>query len=155
MLRISKLADYGLMLMSNIAREWKVIHNARDLATQTHLTLPTVSKLLKALTQAGLLTSVRGSKGGYSLQHAPKDIAVTTIISSIDGNFGLTECSSHAGSCSLESCCSVRNNWQIINHAIKATLDQISLADMAHPIEQVTVSPPGHSTIDTGEQYDR
>ena len=134
MLRISKLADYGLMLISEMARTPQAIHNAKDLAAITHLAIPTVSKILKALTQASLLVSVRGAQGGYRLRHNPKDIPITHVISSIDGNFGLTECSQHKGQCSLEAYCSVTHNWQVINQAVKTTLDRISVADMAQPI---------------------
>ena len=151
MLRISKLADYSLMIMSEIARHSDQIHNARDLATRTHLALPTVSKILKALVRAGLLLSERGSKGGYKLQQAPQDIAITHIISSIDGNFGLTECSRHAGRCSLETYCALRNNWRRVNQAIKATLDNISLADMAHPLGSI---PPLPHSKQQGECHD-
>jgi DNA-binding IscR family transcriptional regulator len=68
MIRLGKLTDYGLVLMSQIARRPLIdLHTARGLAVECRLPLPTVSKLLKRLLQSGLLASHRGIKGGYSL----------------------------------------------------------------------------------------
>src|SRR5206468_6982749 len=68
MIRLGKLTDYGLVLMTHIAQNHdRLLHTARDLAVESRLPLPTVSKLLKELLQGGLLVSHRGIKGGYSL----------------------------------------------------------------------------------------
>lgn len=60
MLRISKLADYGTVVMVYLAKHPQDLCNARDIAVHTHLSVPTVSKILKRLAGAGLLASVRG-----------------------------------------------------------------------------------------------
>jgi DNA-binding IscR family transcriptional regulator len=65
MIRLGKLSDYGLVLMTYMARNHdRSLHTARDLAAESRLALPTVSKLLKELVQGGLLVSQRGIKGG-------------------------------------------------------------------------------------------
>ena len=56
MIRLSKLTDYGLVVMNQIARGPQTeLHTARDLAKECQLPMPTVSKLLKTLLQNGLL----------------------------------------------------------------------------------------------------
>src|SRR5207247_1798797 len=68
MIRLGKLTDYGLVLMTYIARNHdRSLHTARVLSVESRLPLPTVSKLLKELLEGGLLVSHRGVKGGYSL----------------------------------------------------------------------------------------
>ena len=68
MVRLGKLTDYGLVLMTCIARsDAASLRTARDLAQESHLPLSTVSKLLKELLHCGLLVSHRGIKGGYIL----------------------------------------------------------------------------------------
>ena len=75
MIRLGKLTDYGLVLMTHIAQNHdRLLHTARDLAVESRLPLPTVSKLLKELLQGGLLVSHRGIKGGYSLARKPREI---------------------------------------------------------------------------------
>lgn len=133
MLRISKLADYGTVVMAYLAKRPQQLMNARDIALHTHLTVPTVSKLLKRLTTAGLLTSVRGVNGGYRLQRLAGDISIAAIIYAMDENRGLTECSMKHNECSLQSVCHIQNNWQLISQAIESALDGVSLEALIGP----------------------
>ena len=135
MIRITKLTDYGIVLLSHIARspEWRT-RCVRDIAAETHLPVPTVSKLLKSLTRSGLLVSQRGVKGGYSLARQPEDISVAQIINALDGPIAITDCSGDPnGRCELERLCAVRNNWRRINLAIRDALEGLTLAEMARP----------------------
>lgn len=134
MIRLSKLTDYGFVLLNRFVadREGEVVHNARDLAEETSLPLPTVSKLLKALTRGGLLTARRGVKGGYVLARPAQAITAADVIEALEGPVALTDCSVHSGEdCSLEHNCPIRPHWVLITEAVRAALDRISLLDMA------------------------
>jgi FeS assembly SUF system regulator len=133
MLRISKLADYGTVVMVYLAKRANVLCNARDIAQQTHITVPMVSKLLKRLTAAGLLTSVRGVSGGYRLQRDASLISIVEIIYALEDHKGLTQCSLQPNECSLQSVCHIQGNWRLINQAIEAALDSVSLEMLAKP----------------------
>ena len=133
MLRISKLADYGTVVMVHLARRGATLCNARDIATHTHVTVPMVSKLLKRLTTAGLLVSVRGVSGGYRLQREASAISVAEIIHALEDNRGLTECSILPNECSLRGVCSIQGHWRLINQAILAALGSVSLEMLAKP----------------------
>lgn len=133
MLRISKLADYGTVVMVYLAKSGQLLCNARDIALHTHLRVPTVSKLLKRLTAAGLLTSVRGVSGGYRLQRAAADISVAEIIYALEEQRGLTECSLQPNECSLQEVCHIQGNWRLISQAIETALNSVSLEALAKP----------------------
>ncbi|MGQ3891953.1 SUF system Fe-S cluster assembly regulator [Legionella sp. CNM-4043-24] len=133
MLRISKLADYGTVVMVYLAKRTQTLCNARDIAMHTHITVPMVSKLLKKLTAAGLLTSVRGVNGGYRLQRDATAISVASIIYALEDNRGVTECSLQPNECSLQGVCHVQGNWQLISRAIETALDSVSLDMLARP----------------------
>ena len=142
MLRMTKQADYGIVLMSHLAIHAGRRFAAPELAQQTRLPLPTVSKILKLLGRGGLLDSHRGVKGGYSLAEAPEEISVARMILVLDGPIAFTECIEDApGECSQEAFCRVRGNWQRINRAVREALESISLADlsvsMASPLVQL------------------
>ena len=92
MIRLGRLTDYGIVLMSHLAATDDGPHNARDLAAQTQLPLPAVSKLLKLLARAGLLTSSRGAKGGYALARPASEITVPQMIEALEGPIALTDC---------------------------------------------------------------
>jgi len=133
MFRITRLTDYGVLLMTELARSDENVHNAADLATNAHLPAPTVSKILQVLLREGLLTSVRGAGGGYSLTRAASDISIRDIIVALEGPIALTECNLEHSQCEQEEHCTTRSNWKIINQAVRHALDGITLADMTEP----------------------
>ncbi|MDQ3261032.1 MAG: SUF system Fe-S cluster assembly regulator, partial [Pseudomonadota bacterium] len=107
MLRMSKLADYGTVLMTYLARNPNGIHAANEIADEVSVALPTTSKLLKMLARAGLVTSTRGTHGGYFLARPASEISIADVIAALDGPIGLTECASLPGVCEQESGCTV------------------------------------------------
>ncbi len=133
MLRISKLADYGTVVMVYLAKQAKGLCNARDIALHTHISVPMVSKLLKRLTGAGLLSSVRGVSGGYRLQRPAGDISIAQIIYALEEQRGLTECSLQLNECSLQGVCDIQGNWRLISQALEQALESVSLATLAQP----------------------
>ncbi len=130
MLKISKLTDYSTVVMAYLAQFPEQMHNAKDISAQTHITLPTVSKILKALTKSGLLLSHRGAHGGYSLANAAMQISIADIIIAMEGKPGLTECSHNNSVCALQPTCAISGNWQTITSIVYNTLEKISLQDM-------------------------
>jgi FeS assembly SUF system regulator len=135
MIRINKITDYGVVLLTHIAFEDESrIYNARDLASQTHIPLPMVSKILKALTRGGVLESHRGMNGGYRLKRPSEEITVVDIIEALQGPIAITQCIDESTSaCGIELLCPVRLNWQRINDVVRGALDGITLADMTRP----------------------
>jgi Rrf2 family protein len=85
MLRMTKQADYAIVLLTRMASEPESQFNASEIAEQTGLPQPIVSKILKLLTRRELLTSHRGAKGGYRLAHTAGDITVAQIIEAVEG----------------------------------------------------------------------
>ncbi|MDP9140503.1 MAG: SUF system Fe-S cluster assembly regulator [Pseudomonadota bacterium] len=133
MLKLSKLADYATVLMTLIARDGERVHTGQELAERSGVPAPTVAKLLKALARGELLHSLRGAHGGYRLARPAEKISVADIIAALEGPIGVTECSSQPGGCTLESACSTRANWRLINIAIRQALEAVTLAQMAIP----------------------
>ena len=134
MLRIGKLTDYGIVLLTHFVDLGDgEPHNAREMAEATQLPLPAVSKILKTLSQEGLLVSQRGAKGGYALARDPAAIPVSEIIEALEGPIALMQCNVGPGQCDVETSCRVRDPWQRINQAIHETLMRVTLADLAQP----------------------
>ncbi len=132
MIRLTKQADYGIVLMTQLAQTGQAA--AAELAAQTHLPAPMVSKILKMLAKSGLLTSHRGVLGGYELACSAAEISIADVILALEGPIALTECSEHSDhECSYEAFCRVRDNWQRINQAVRGALEDITIADMARP----------------------
>jgi FeS assembly SUF system regulator len=141
MLRISKLTDYGTVVMLYFARV-DCLANAKAIAQDTRISLPTVSKILKLLLRAGLLCSVRGVNGGYHLARPASTISIAEILLALEDKPGFTECAQHEGHCSFESFCSMKTHWKVINHAVESVLRSIFLADLVSPSMQPTTVIP-------------
>jgi FeS assembly SUF system regulator len=141
MVKLGKLTDYGLVLMTCIARDdASPQRTARDLAIESKLPLSTVSKILKELLQSGLLVSHRGTKGGYILAREAHDISLIEIIAAIEGPMALTECSTDVtGLCNLEPSCPIKNNQRIINQAVRGVLEKITLSDLVQPMQLTNI----------------
>jgi FeS assembly SUF system regulator len=130
MLRITKITDYGFILLAHMANQDRdSLHNAKDLSASINIPLPTVSKVLKILTQGGILKSHQGSKGGYSLARAAEQISAAEVIEAIEGPVAITDCSGAEG---CERDCQVSPRWQQVNSAVIGALQGLTLADMAN-----------------------
>jgi FeS assembly SUF system regulator len=131
MLRISRLTDYATVLLATLAGEPQRVQTAASLAEQTRIAAPTVSKLLKQLQRAGLVTSTRGLRGGYQLARPAAQISAAAILDALEGPVALTDCSVGHGQCEIEATCRVGRVWQRLNLAILRALYDVSLAQLA------------------------
>lgn len=134
MLRISKLTDYALLIMSSLARTPDEVVSATQIAHNLRLNLPTVSKILKILAEGELVQSVRGSVGGYHLTSAPASITVAQVITVMEGQIAMTNCAKQQSDCELQSVCLLRDNWKKINTMVYALLTQFTLLDLLKPL---------------------
>ncbi len=130
MLRMSKLTDYGTVVLAHLASDTSTCVSATEVAEASGIALPTVSKLLKSLAKAKLVRSTRGAHGGYRLARQAQQISAAEVIDALEGPVSITECSSADSQCTYEHNCTVGNAWQRINVAIRRALDDISLADL-------------------------
>jgi FeS assembly SUF system regulator len=145
MIRITRLTDYGIVLLSHLASSPERYFNAPELAADARLPLPMVSKILKMLARSGLLSSHRGVHGGYALARPAADITVAEILTALEGPIAVTECidDSAGGGCDQVAFCPVQGNWRRINLAIRDALAGITLAEMSRPVAPKLVTLGG------------
>lgn len=133
MLRISKLTDYATMIMSYLAHDPTEVVSATRVASAIHLSAPTVSKILKILSEAHLVKSFRGTGGGYQLARSAKDITMAEVVSALEGKVAMTECCA-TSTCALDRRCGMKENWRMINRMIMTALSGLTLLDMTKPL---------------------
>ena len=133
MLRLSNLADYGVVVMTAAARaaEDSRLMSTAQVAQATGIPAPTVAKLMGQLGRAGLLASQRGVAGGFALSRPAAEISLADIVEAIDGPIALTHCGQEGAECDLSHACAVRPHWAPVNRAVKAALAEVSLAELA------------------------
>jgi FeS assembly SUF system regulator len=131
MLRISKLTDYATVILARLAAQPQRRYTATQMAAETRLTSATVSKLLKQLHRHGLVLSTRGLHGGYLLARPAAQITAVQIIDALEGPLALTECASSDSHCCIEGSCLVSKAWQRVNLAVRRSLQEITLLELA------------------------
>jgi FeS assembly SUF system regulator len=135
MIILSRLADYGVIVASELAADPERQVTAGQLATSTWLPQATVAMVLKARAHAGIVTGARGAAGGYRLAKSAEAISVASVVAAIDGAIGITQCTTHpasgtTGTCERTHFCPTRPHWQRINLAVSTALSAVTLADM-------------------------
>jgi FeS assembly SUF system regulator len=140
MLRVSKLTDYAVVVLVRLSADNAClagqggegpVQTSPAISAATGVPEPTVAKVLKALSTAGLVLSQRGARGGYRLQRPLETITVADVITALDGPIALTACvDGGPGGCEVHQCCAVRGRWDLVNDAIRQSLSGITLADM-------------------------
>jgi FeS assembly SUF system regulator len=129
---MSKLTDYAILILAHLARATGTL-TAQELAGRSRVPLPTVSKLAKELSKAGLVVSHRGRNGGYGLARPAEQISVAEIVESLEGPIALTECARPGGkdACEIEDTCLARESWDPVSRAIETALRGLPLSSIA------------------------
>ena len=138
MLRLTKKADYGLMAMKHLADH---VHegscSAKDVAEAHGLPQEALAKILQRLVRAGLLHSLQGTKGGYTLARDPRLISAYEVIRAIDGPLFITSCVTVRGECDQTDRCTVRQPLRQVSRGIEEVLKRIMLTDLSEETLEV------------------
>lgn len=131
MIKLSKLTDYSVVILAEMARGEKALMTASGLAVASNLPEPTVAKVLKMLAKGAVISSVRGASGGYVLDKSPDEISIAMVITALEGPVVLTACVDKGGEgCCHEKTCSVKGKWDPVNAAMRTALENVTLAQM-------------------------
>ena len=132
-MRLTHLADYAVVLMTSAARrETGERLSANELAAETGVPLPTAQKLMGLLANAGLLRSIRGQGGGFSLNRDVAAISLADIVEAVEGPFVMTQCADGVNhECLLDKHCRVKPHMGIIGERVRGALGAVSLRELA------------------------
>jgi Rrf2 family protein len=138
-MKLSKKSEYGLraLLELTLAHGTTTLQR-HDIAARQHIPVEFLEQILLALKRAGLLSSRRGMKGGYTLIKQPKDITLGQVIRILDGPLAPIGCVSKTAYQKCSDCpyankaeCPVQHVMGTVRDAIAGILDNYTLADFA------------------------
>ena len=135
LMRLTSLADYAVVMMAAAARHGGEARlSAALLAEETGVPLPTAQKLMGRLAGAGLLSSARGTGGGFRLARDAGGITLADIIEAVEGPIAMTNCIDGGGhECAIEGNCQVKPHLHAVNGAVRGALAGVSLAQLSSP----------------------
>ena len=138
-MKLSKKSEYGLraLLELTLAHE-QVTLQRQEIALRQHIPIEFLEQILLALKRAGILSSRRGMKGGYTLIKRPADITLGQVIRILDGPLAPIGCVSKTAYQKCSECpyankpqCPVQQVMGTVRDAIAGVLDHYTLADFA------------------------
>ncbi|MCD8036459.1 MAG: Rrf2 family transcriptional regulator [Clostridiales bacterium] len=129
---ISTKGRYGVMIMVYLAENYNKGHKPlKEIAASQELSEKYLEQIINPLTKAGLLTSYRGSQGGYALAKAPADVSVGEILRILEGSLAPVYCVAENGeTCEKLNSCNSVVVWKKIKDAIDNVVDNMSLSDL-------------------------
>src|SRR5688500_11982559 len=132
-MRLTSLADYAVVMMTAAARHGGEARlSATLLAEETGVPLPTAQKLMGRLASAGLLSSSRGTGGGFRLAREARGISLADIIEAVEGPIAMTACvDDKRNDCALDGHCQVKPHISAVNGALRGALQSVTLASLA------------------------
>jgi Rrf2 family protein len=146
MLAMTKKTGYGLVALTYLASLSKdKLASAREIAENFEMPQALVMNILKELSAAGVVESVRGARGGYRLVRGPEEINFVSLMEILEGPMKLAECiresdpsggGNHPRTCKIMHKCPIADPVHRIHRKIHDYLAQMTLADILHESPQ-------------------
>ncbi len=102
------------------------------IAERQDISVKYLEQLMAVLRSAGLIRSVRGSKGGYVLSKAASQVRLSDILHCLEGSVTTVECVEDSQSCVRAAECAARQVWVKVQRAIEEVLQSITLQDVVN-----------------------
>jgi len=129
-MRMSTKGRYGARAMLDIALNYeKGPVSLKDLAERQELSLKYLEQLIQPLKAAGLLKSIRGAGGGYTLAKHPNDISLLQVIQALE-NISPADCLSTPEMCARTGKCATHDVWKQIHDSTNSILASLTLMEM-------------------------
>jgi Rrf2 family protein len=131
-MQLTRAADYGVRVMIYLAAaDAEARISLIELATATNAPESFLSKVLQALSRAGLISSRRGQSGGFRMSKQGRQASMLRVIEAIDGKICLNTCLIAGKSCSRKHSCPAHPVWQDAQRAMLQVLDTAMIANLA------------------------
>ncbi len=104
----------------------------KEVAKKENISLKYLEQVIIPLRSAGVVKSVRGSKGGYSLAKSPSEICLNDLVEILEGPVDLIECLRDPKACQKSSFCVTRDIWKEVSEAIYRIFHSVTLEEMVN-----------------------
>ena len=132
-MKISTNIRYGTRAMLELACHYgEGTMELREIAEKEDISAKYLEQVIVPLRTAGLVKSVRGSKGGYTLAKPPSDISLREIFEGLEGPVNLVDCLIDAEACQRTSTCVTREIWKEVSDVIEKIFSSVTLEEMVN-----------------------
>lgn len=147
-MRLTTKGRFAVTAMLDLAlQENSYPISLKNISERQHISLSYLEQLFSKLRRVGLVISVRGSHGGYTLAKTAKEISVAAIIEAVDECIDNTKCYGKKDCHGPNRCCITHDLWISVNHVISHHFTHIHLADLVENHLQNTRSNMENSNV--------
>ena len=134
----SKACEYGIRAMIYIARRSAESERVgiKDIAKSIDSPEPFLAKILQDLSRKGLVQSIKGPNGGFSLEKGGLQVTLAEVVSAIDGNQLFHGCGLGLNVCSEKNPCPIHDEFKIIRNKLKAMLENTRVGEFTEDLEK-------------------
>jgi Rrf2 family protein len=130
-MKLSTKIRYGARAMLELASRYgEGPIELKEIARKQDISIKYLEQVIIPLRTAGLVKSVRGSKGGYSLARPPSAVCLNEVVETLEGPINLVDCITDPGACKRSSGCVTRDIWGEVSAALQGVLKSITLEEM-------------------------
>ncbi len=130
-MKLSTKIRYGARAMLELASHYgEGPIDLREIAAKQDISIKYLEQVIIPLRTAGLIKSVRGSRGGYSLAKHPSEVCLNDVVETLEGPINLVDCISDPEACKRSSICVTRDVWSDVSEALHRVLKSITLEEM-------------------------
>jgi Rrf2 family transcriptional regulator, iron-sulfur cluster assembly transcription factor len=133
----SRQCEYALQAVLFIAlKPQGEMTSIKEMTARLDIPYHFLAKILQDLTRKGLLSSMKGPSGGFSLGMTPKDITLFHIVEAVDGVDFTQTCVLGFPECSGKNPCAVHEKWAGLRDGIYNMLVSKNIAEMAREMRR-------------------
>ncbi len=130
-MKISTKGRYGLRILLDLAlHSGEKLRLIRDIAQSQQISEKYISRLIIDLRRAGMVKSVRGSKGGYELAKVPDEITLLDVVEVMEGPLSIVDCVLEPGRCKRNQMCVTREIWRNLNSEFRESMRKVTLREI-------------------------
>ena len=130
-MRVSTKGRYGLRTLVDIAlHQDKGAVTLNDIARRQEISVKYLWQVINPLKTSGLLSVMRGAKGGYMLAKRPEEIDMLEVVTTLEGPMSVVDCLTRDDVCDRIDTCVARSVWMEVNQAVEKSLKGITLAEV-------------------------
>ena len=140
-LHMSTRGRYGVRLMVALALNYgNGITLLRDVSRREEISEKYLGQIIIPLKNAGLVTSQRGSRGGYALARPPESVTVKDVVEAIEGRIAAVFCVEDPDACARATSCVASRVWKKLSRDIEESLSAFSLAELARQARELVAA---------------
>jgi Rrf2 family protein len=130
-MKLSTRGRYGTRLMLELAKNYgEGPISVSDISKNLNIPVKYLEQLIIPLKKAGLVSSVRGPKGGHMLSRPAEEISLWRILTLLETKFSFVDCLTDDGVCENVATCPIRPFWSKGFKGMRELFSETSLLDV-------------------------